>query len=96
MCIVAGAGVGKTSVALDVGSRLWQGGHIPGGARFVDMREARTVDDVLGRFCKTLEIKQVSKLLTSHAHLVVRFTILKRIVEIILSLFQSAGMKFTN
>ena len=59
LCLVGEAGMGKSSLALDVGARLWQEGHIPGGALFVDMREARSADDVVARFCGTLDIKQV-------------------------------------
>lgn len=59
VCLLASAGMGKSSLAVDVAMRLWRDGYIKGGARFVDMREARTHEDVLGRFCATLEIQQV-------------------------------------
>ena len=62
LCLVGEAGMGKSSLALDVGARLWQEGHIPWGALFVDMREACSADDVMARFCGTLDMKQVRRM----------------------------------
>ncbi|GFR47385.1 hypothetical protein Agub_g9100 [Astrephomene gubernaculifera] len=49
VCLLGGAGLGKSSLAVDVGWRLAKEGACPGGAYFCDLREARSVDDVLLR-----------------------------------------------
>ncbi|KAG1657812.1 hypothetical protein FOA52_006589 [Chlamydomonas sp. UWO 241] len=51
MCLVGGAGLGKSSIALDVGKQLSIRGMTLGGALLVDLREARSLCDVEGRFC---------------------------------------------
>ena len=59
LCVVAEAGAGKSSVALDVGARLWRAGRIPAGTLRLDLREARTVDGVAACFCAVLGVAQV-------------------------------------
>ncbi|GFR42031.1 hypothetical protein Agub_g2848 [Astrephomene gubernaculifera] len=49
VCLLGGAGLGKSSLAVDVGWRLAREGACPGGAYFCDLREARSMDDVLMR-----------------------------------------------
>ncbi|GFR52368.1 hypothetical protein Agub_g14927, partial [Astrephomene gubernaculifera] len=49
VCLLGGAGLGKSSLAVDVGWRLAKEGACPGGAYLCDLRDARSVDDVLMR-----------------------------------------------
>ncbi|GFR42040.1 hypothetical protein Agub_g2856 [Astrephomene gubernaculifera] len=55
VCLLGGAGLGKSSLAVDVGWRLAREGVCPGGAYFCDLREARSVDDVLMRIALAVE-----------------------------------------
>jgi hypothetical protein len=59
MLFRADGGFGKSCLAADVGMRLAAGGHIPGGAYWVDMREAGTAAEVEARFCTALSVKRV-------------------------------------
>lgn len=63
ICLVAPAGAGKTALALTVGHQLWQQAALPGGALFVDLREAKDEQTMFARFCSGLGIAQVSNAL---------------------------------
>ncbi|KAG2487918.1 hypothetical protein HYH03_013498 [Edaphochlamys debaryana] len=54
LVLLAGGGVGKSCLAADVGWRLVRSGEVPGGALWVDLREAFSSADVEARFCATL------------------------------------------
>ncbi|KAF5837461.1 hypothetical protein DUNSADRAFT_4377 [Dunaliella salina] len=56
VCIVAGAGMGKSSLSLDVGWRMAKAEMCPAGAVFVDMREALTFEAAIGRMCYALGV----------------------------------------
>ncbi|KAG2486242.1 hypothetical protein HYH03_015067 [Edaphochlamys debaryana] len=57
MVLLASGGMGKSCLAADVGMRLLASGAIPGGALWVDLREAGHAADVEGRFCTALGLK---------------------------------------
>ncbi|KAG2489758.1 hypothetical protein HYH03_011710 [Edaphochlamys debaryana] len=54
LVLLAGGGMGKSCLAADVGWRLVQSGEVPGGALWVDLREAFSSADVEARFCAVL------------------------------------------
>ena len=59
LVLLARGGMGKSSLAADVGWRLYRSGHLPGGALWVDLREARSGEDVEARFCAALGMQRV-------------------------------------
>ncbi|KAF5833549.1 hypothetical protein DUNSADRAFT_10081 [Dunaliella salina] len=61
LCLLAGAGIGKSSFGLDIGHKLYGSGICPGGAIMVDLREACTKEDVLARFSNALELEKHSE-----------------------------------
>lgn len=63
MLLLAGAGMGKSSLAVDVGQRLLGAGAVPGGALWADMREAGSAGEVDSRLCACLGVQQVSRFL---------------------------------
>ncbi|KAF5827603.1 hypothetical protein DUNSADRAFT_354 [Dunaliella salina] len=54
ICLKASAGMGKSTLGLDVGWRMAMSGKCPAGVQMADMREAWSYEEVLGRFCSTL------------------------------------------
>ncbi|KXZ45100.1 hypothetical protein GPECTOR_58g549 [Gonium pectorale] len=56
--LLAGGGMGKSSLAIDVGWRLFSAGSLPAGALWVDLRGARSSVEVEARFCSTLGIQR--------------------------------------
>ncbi|KAG2487915.1 hypothetical protein HYH03_013495 [Edaphochlamys debaryana] len=54
LVLLAGGGMGKSCLAADVGWRLVRSGEVPGGALWVDLREAFSSADVEARFCAAL------------------------------------------
>ncbi|KAF5831727.1 hypothetical protein DUNSADRAFT_12674, partial [Dunaliella salina] len=56
VCVVAGAGMGKSSLGLDVGWRFVKARMCPAGAVFVDLREACTFEAVIWRMCCALDV----------------------------------------
>jgi hypothetical protein len=58
--ITATAGVGKSSVACAAGWAMWRSGSLPNGAMFVDLRGARTRDDVMQRLAAAPQDKLMS------------------------------------
>ena len=63
LVLLAPGGMGKSSLAADVGWRLYGAGALPGGAFWADLREARTAEDVEARFCAALNLQRVSEFL---------------------------------
>jgi hypothetical protein len=59
LALLAPGGMGKSCLAADVGWRLHRAGKLPGGALWLDLREATSAADVEGRFCTALGIDQV-------------------------------------
>lgn len=57
--LVSGGGMGKSSLALDLGWRLARAGRVPAGALWVDLRDARTPQSVEARFCDPLGVTPV-------------------------------------
>lgn len=51
LMLLAPGGMGKSSLAIDVGWRLVRAGAVPGGALWADMREASSGEDVMARLC---------------------------------------------
>ncbi|GFR47384.1 hypothetical protein Agub_g9098 [Astrephomene gubernaculifera] len=54
VCLLGGAGLGKSSLAVDVGWRLAKEGACPGGAYFCDLREVSSVEDALMRIMQAV------------------------------------------
>ncbi|GIL50003.1 hypothetical protein Vafri_6337, partial [Volvox africanus] len=57
--LLAEGGMGKSSLAVDVGWRLVEAGKAAAGVRWIDLREAVTAADVEARFCAALGIRLV-------------------------------------
>ncbi len=60
LLLLADGGMGKSCLAADVGWRLLQGGRLPAGALWVDLREANSAAEVEARFCASLDVAPVS------------------------------------
>ncbi len=60
LLLLADGGMGKSCLAADVGWRLLQGGRLPAGALWVDLREASSAAEVEARFCASLDVAPVS------------------------------------
>ncbi|KXZ44020.1 hypothetical protein GPECTOR_75g744 [Gonium pectorale] len=56
--LLAGGGMGKSSLAIDVGWRLFSAGSLPAGVLWVDLRGARSSVEVEARFCSTLGMQR--------------------------------------
>jgi hypothetical protein len=69
VCLVGGAGLGKSNMALDIGHALWRRSLIPGGGVMVDLRLAITRSDIEGRFCAALGVDKVLLKLGGVPHL---------------------------
>eukprot|EP00798_Chlamydomonas_sp_ICE-L_P018725 gene18725-25256_t len=65
LCLVGGGGLGKSNIALDMGLKMWRQGLVPGGAVMVDLREARSLLDLAGRFCAALSVDKASDAVTT-------------------------------
>lgn len=59
ICLLADGGMGKSSLALEVGWRLHRQGDLAGGALLVDLREATSADMVISRFCASFGLSEV-------------------------------------
>jgi len=55
VALLAGAGMGKSQLALDAGWRLHRSGGLPGGAAFADLTDAASAPEVLARLGAALE-----------------------------------------
>eukprot|EP00798_Chlamydomonas_sp_ICE-L_P007619 gene7619-777_t len=51
LCLVGGAGLGKSNIALNMGLKMWRQGMVP---------EARGLLDLAGRFCAALSVDKAS------------------------------------
>ncbi|GLC71196.1 hypothetical protein PLESTF_001084700 [Pleodorina starrii] len=65
--LLAEGGIGKSTLATDVGWRLVEAGKVPAGVRWVDLREASTAEDVRARFCAALGVKPAGAPVSMHA-----------------------------
>lgn len=70
LLLLAGGGMGKSSLATHVGKQLLGRGAVPGGALWADMREAGSADDVGARLCDCLNVQQVGSFQTIHLPIV--------------------------
>lgn len=57
--LVAGGGFGKSCMAAAVGHRLVAEGAVPGGALWVDMREAASIEEIEARLCNAARVLKV-------------------------------------
>lgn len=59
LVLLGSSGMGKSSLAADVGWQLRSAGALPGGALWVDVRGASSTADLEMRFCIALELQHV-------------------------------------